>query len=914
MVDKVAKIKIGSDDTGLKTSVTETRKFVEKEFDKISDAAKKESKEVSEAFRKMGVRNDASIKKSSANARSEFIKIKRSGIASFAEIRRAHDAMTRKIKRNNELLLVGSKKLTKSNSLLAKGLAPIAAAYALIRLGTRVITESIQFESALLDLQKVLGDTEGIASDYTDQIDALAKQFGVSAIEVLKGTAIFRQSGFDINEAFKLQAATLNLVINGNLEAAEAAELLKRTLKGFKFDASEAVRITDVLNEISNKYGTTLGELAIGLADISPIAKKAGLSFEETAAFIAPIIEVFGSGSEAAQAFKTGLLRLAVETAPVTEKLKQLGIDQREGINKEFRLARDIIFDVAKAFETMEESSKLNTAGILAGKLQAGKMTEVFDGLSLSSEILAVAMAASGSAAKETSIQLSGSQTRLDRFLVALSSVARTVGNDLKPAFNTLLGLLTEILPVVSTISNALRRASLESQRFFFVAVKAANKFLVSLRLGKDQSLLYADAIAKLDADIANIGKTFSTDLEKKLREQKQNTSLIQSTKDLADARKASNKVREAEIELQNERDKQAVLNKAAEIAAITETKEQQELLNEEIEKSITKQKSLLSDLQKELEKAQSARATLEKRIAEARKTAEQQGLTPEEKLADNLERAADNLQKAKGALKFDKDAKAAREFADGIGAAIAAVLELGEKADSGLSREAESLLSNLERFDKKLRKALTENVETETGKLEGLKDDLDAGKVKLKDVETALKALIKEAIILNALIKEPITKEVTINITEKRTSSVGTSSGGSGGTSSGAGFIGPVRRHTGGSIPGPSGREVPAILKSREFVIQEQAVDHFGLVATRAYNRMDRPALLNALQADKVQSFHEGGAVTAQSTGPSDTVNLNLMTDQNTHQATMNREDADGLIQDINRINILQGRRKSLV
>jgi len=282
VADKV-EIEIGGDTSSAKASIKDLEQTTKKSFEKMAGDADESSEDISKSFKRAGIRTEKAIRDSSAKARKDFEKIKNSGVASANDIRRAHNAMTAKLKKNSRELSTSSKRISNIFKNI-KGTIIAATAAAAGFFGVKVFGEAIKFESALLDLQKVMSDTEGSASQFTEISEELAKKFGGSSAEVLQGAANFKQAGFDLNEAFLLQEQALKLVIAGDLEAAEAAELLVSTLKGFQAPASEAARLTDVLNEVSNKYATNLKELAIGMAEVSPIAKIMGFTFEETGA------------------------------------------------------------------------------------------------------------------------------------------------------------------------------------------------------------------------------------------------------------------------------------------------------------------------------------------------------------------------------------------------------------------------------------------------------------------------------------------------------------------------------------------------------------------------------------------------------------------------------------------------------
>ncbi|MDF1577672.1 MAG: phage tail tape measure protein [Desulfobulbales bacterium] len=301
-----------------------------------------------------------------------------------------------------------------------------------------------KFEGAQLDLQKVLGAGEGDVSQYSDLILELSNKYGISSTEVTRSAANFKQAGFDIEASFLLVASSLDTAVAGEMLAADSSEILISVLKGFKAPASEAARLVDSLNEVSNNYATSLQELAIGMGEIAPIANKMGFSFEETEGILVPVIEIFRSGSEAAQALKTGLLKLIDDSAPVKNALESIGVSQTD-TNGALRSGKDILADVSTAFLTLDEDQKLFVTSQLVGIKQSARMVEVFDSLAYSQEITAVAMAAAGSAAEEVAIRLASAEVAVDRSKVAFENMSAAIGANFLPEITGVINGITAL-------------------------------------------------------------------------------------------------------------------------------------------------------------------------------------------------------------------------------------------------------------------------------------------------------------------------------------------------------------------------------------------------------------------------------------------------------------------------------------
>ena len=316
-------------------------------------------------------------------------------------------------------------------AVLGENVLKTEAALAALAAGGLVyaISKSIDFESASIELLKVLGDESDRLDEAKQKALDLSDAYGVSGTAILGAMANFKQAGFDLDGAMTLAANSLDLVIAGDLEAAEASEILVAALKGFKAPAEDATRLTDILNEVSNNYATNVRELGVGMAAISPIARTMGFSMEETAGLVTPIIEVFRSGDQAAVALKTGLLKLVDDAMPVRNALASIGVSQTEA-NGALRSGKDILFDVATAFQGLDQNQKLFVTSQLVGIHQAGRMVEVFDALSKTTEITEAALRASGSAAQEVKVRLESAEVAVDRFKVGFENLGIAIGNE----------------------------------------------------------------------------------------------------------------------------------------------------------------------------------------------------------------------------------------------------------------------------------------------------------------------------------------------------------------------------------------------------------------------------------------------------------------------------------------------------
>jgi len=312
------------------------------------------------------------------------------------------------------------------------------------------LKKSIEFENAVVEMRKVAGDAPKDIDMASEAAINLSETYGESASNILMSTADFIQAGFNTKEAMDLTKSSMDLVIAGSVGAADASNYLITILKGFKAPASEVTRVVDILNEVSNKYATDVQQLAIGMADLSPIAKTMGFDFEETAGLLTPVIEVFMSGSEAAMGLKTGLLKLVDDSAPVRDALASIGVSQRDA-NGEMRSGKDILHDVMIAFQGLSEPQKLYVTQQLVGIEQSARMVEVFNQMNKVMEVTQVAYSSTGSAAKEVEARLKSTEVQVKILKESFNNLAVTIGNEFKSS-------LVEVAQGGAEMTKALRQ------------------------------------------------------------------------------------------------------------------------------------------------------------------------------------------------------------------------------------------------------------------------------------------------------------------------------------------------------------------------------------------------------------------------------------------------------------------------
>lgn len=334
---------------------------------------------------------------------------------------------------------------------MADRLAVVQAAMAALAgvIGTVAFNESAKFQTSLASLQKQMDANEGSAQQYVAQLRELALRYGENGNALVESAADFKASGYDIDTSIKLVKGAMDLAIAGGVETARATDLMNRSLAGFQVPAAdvvkEATHIGDVLNKTADITKSSFSELAAGFADLSPITKQTGLTFEETAAILSKVIDVFGSGSEAANGLKSGFLSLVDPSKESAAAMAALGVNYKNA-DGTLRSVKDILGALGTAFDGLTDSQKLQTAAVIFSKDQAEKMVAVLSEWSGAMDRAAtVAREAGGSIEKEVGIKLALAETAVKRTNEAFRQLAETLGNQFRDSTAGVIGSIGDL-------------------------------------------------------------------------------------------------------------------------------------------------------------------------------------------------------------------------------------------------------------------------------------------------------------------------------------------------------------------------------------------------------------------------------------------------------------------------------------
>ena len=332
--------------------------------------------------------------------------------------------------------------------------------YGVLRAIRNGISEVIELDTALTELNKVVETGEEELKTYTEQAYRLGETLGRTGKEVINATTEFARAGYNLQESAKLaeQALLLTNVADGLNDTAEAAGYLIAVMKGYDLTVQDTTHVVDLLNEVSNNYAVNTVNLAEGLQRTSGTLSQTGTSMEELAGILTGGYEVLRNMEKVSAGLVTissrlrGVSESGEEIDGLMPKLQRAfkefaGIDIQT-VNGELRSTYDILEDLSKVWNTLNDEQRAIIGELTSGIRQAPVLNAILKNWESVEGAVKSALDSTGSAVRENEKYLNSLQGRLNSFNSAVSKLVYDTIN------SELLGSLIDLGTVLIKLAN----------------------------------------------------------------------------------------------------------------------------------------------------------------------------------------------------------------------------------------------------------------------------------------------------------------------------------------------------------------------------------------------------------------------------------------------------------------------------
>lgn len=249
-----------------------------------------------------------------------------------------------------------NKEVTKSEGLFKKAAIALGGIFAVSRViqwGKAMAKVAMDFEKSMANVITLLDEAQKkqLGTFLKRGAAELMGQYGLAIQDVNKALFDTISAGVKASESIKFLSDAAKLAIGGVTNLSTAVDGMTSVLNAYGLAAKDAEKISSAFFT-AQKYGkTTVAELAQTIGMVAPMAKTAGVSFQELLSMMALLTKQGIHTEMAATALRATISALISPTGESAKQFKALGIETGITAIKENGFAVTLM-QVAKAAQT----------------------------------------------------------------------------------------------------------------------------------------------------------------------------------------------------------------------------------------------------------------------------------------------------------------------------------------------------------------------------------------------------------------------------------------------------------------------------------------------------------------------------------------------------------------------------------
>lgn len=324
----------------------------------------------------------------------------------------------------------------------------------LVLAGAAATKFALDNERAMTRVIKVYGD----GSEAMDRLarteipalerafEALSSRYGViqsQVIEIAGDWAAAGASGIALAKSVKL---TLETMILGEMEAAEATEALIAIQAQYGLNTEELIKTLAVLNIVENQTGISMSGLVQGFQRAAGVARSAGIDVEHLAAMMAALVPAAGSAANAGNALKTIISRLLSPTKEAAQVMGLMGVNT-QALGWQSMNGAERLETMAKAFVNLDDAQKAVVSSTVASRWQINRFDVLMRDIVNTNGYYQKALQASSN---DTAVF----KTRQDELNAVLSSNPRRLDIMWNVLRNAMADVVQPLLPMIVSLAS----------------------------------------------------------------------------------------------------------------------------------------------------------------------------------------------------------------------------------------------------------------------------------------------------------------------------------------------------------------------------------------------------------------------------------------------------------------------------
>ena len=285
----------------------------------------------------------------------------------------------------------------------------------------QVYQNVVDIDSAMTELKKVTDETSGAYSKFLSEAGDRAKTVGSTVSDIINATADYARLGYNLDDAKTLaDVSAVYYNVGDDLDSfTTATDNIVGTMKAFNLEADDAIGLVDKLNEVSNNFAVSSGDLGDILQRSASAMEAAGNTLDQTIALGTAMNSVLQSADTTGTTLKVLALRLrgastelasmgeetdgvATSTSKLRAQIAALtNVDGSGGFDiltksGDFKSTYDIIQGIAKVYTQMSDVDQAALLELIAGKNRANGVAALLKQASQAEDVLQTSLNSSG--------------------------------------------------------------------------------------------------------------------------------------------------------------------------------------------------------------------------------------------------------------------------------------------------------------------------------------------------------------------------------------------------------------------------------------------------------------------------------------------------------------------------------------
>lgn len=379
-------------------------------------------------------------------------------------------------------------------SLTKKVTVPVVA------LGTAAVKNFGDVDKSLKLVKSTMGDTAWATADLEGEIKNAAAKSVYSMQDAADATLNFARQGFNAKQSADMLTPALSLAAGTATDLSMVTDGLGSAVKIFADQNMTAANASNIFAKAQAQAKTDVGQLFDAVKTSSSIYKTVGWSLQD----LATVTDVFGdaniSGSEGANAMKTGLARLVAPAKEGSTWIKRLGIDvtNADGTMKSMVTVQSQLHD---KFSKLTQEEQMQAASAIFGKNQMAKwLTLISAAPSTVQKYRDSLDGLSGTADKMADSLMSGVGGSIEKLKSTFDVFKYTIGSALGDSAKKVIDKVTGLMTAFNKLDPAMQKNIVK------IALMAAAAGPAILIFGK-----MVTTAGKVASNIGKVGKAFKT-------------------------------------------------------------------------------------------------------------------------------------------------------------------------------------------------------------------------------------------------------------------------------------------------------------------------------------------------------------------------------------------------------------------